>query len=160
MSLDLEVSPYTAILREVATILKESPLLGCVKSWKEFVGKPDDFQVPPISGYPSIAVNFSSTGMSPWSQGGHEETMIITFEIAVNSSDAADLLNLWWAVLKSLSPHKLGRKRIVAKAGKADSCTIIGGVDLSESALKHTIYRDDMIQVGVGSIAVNMIIKE
>lgn len=160
MSLNLPKSPYTAIFRQVVEIIKTSPLLGCVKSWKEFVGRPDDFQPPPVSAYPSIAIQVSSSGMTPWSQAASEETMIISFEIAVNGTDVDDLLNLWWAVQKSLKPYTRGRKRIVAAAGEADSCTVVASADFSESALKHTKFREDMAMVGVGSIAINMIIKE
>lgn len=160
MSLDLPRSPYTAIFREVVDILKTSSTLSVVKSWKGFEGKPDDFVAPPVSMFPSIAFQVSSIGMAPWSQGAHEETMIIDLEIAVNGTDNDDLLNLWYAVIKALAPHGMGRKRIVAKATDADKCTIVGGVDLGNSALKHTKLREEKAMVGVGSIAINMIIKE
>lgn len=161
MSLNLPTSPYTAIYREVIKILKENPTLhDVVKSWKEFVGKSDDFAPPPISAMPSIATQFSSSGMSPWSQGAHEETMVITLELAVVGTNADDLMDLWWAVLKALKPHTKGRKRIVAAAKGADECTVTASVDMNESALKHTKYREDRLMVGIGSIAINMIIKE
>ncbi len=112
--LALTDSPETLAFEAVVAVLRsDDDLRRIALSTRAWDGGPEDLAPPTIAKLPWMRVT-PTAGQSNWeSEGQHRVEMHVQFELAIEGTKAANLLNLWGAVRNALFPADPDRRELV-----------------------------------------------
>lgn len=108
MALDLNKSPRTSVFRQLVTLIKNDATIKRVLSkpiqLRAWEGKAADAEPfgPAIA--PCVRLTPTSGADTWWSPGSTRGPLFIQVEMVIQGTNADDIMNLWWAIVRAIYP--------------------------------------------------------
>lgn len=106
--LDLNTSPRTAVFRKLVSLIRNDATIKRVLSkpaqLRAWEGLPQDAEPLSPAFAPCVRLTPTTGPDQFWSPGATKGALFVQVELIVQGTDADDLMNLWWAVVRAIYP--------------------------------------------------------
>jgi hypothetical protein len=136
--LDLDTCPRASVFAALVKILRDDATLkrvfGKKGSFRAWTGLVDDNKPFSVENAPAIRLTPVPTGADRWySPDSTEADLGVQVELVIRGSNAADLMNVWWAVQRAVYPKDQAARQANASALQAAG-SFTGMVDFLDPA--------------------------
>lgn len=108
MGLDLNTAPRTSVFRKLVSLIKNDATIKRVLSkpvnLRVWDGGTSDTEPFGPAFAPCVRLTPTSGADSWWSPGATRGPLFIQVEMIVQGTNADDMMNLWWAIVRAIYP--------------------------------------------------------
>ena len=109
-------SPWSKAFDDFCRVLTTDPdLRAVIKTWQVWDGKRADQVAATAAQLPRCEATLAPVSSDWETEGQHGAPLSIAVELTVPSTDARDLMDLWWVVVNAVYPASADRREAVAR---------------------------------------------